>query len=94
MVDCGVASKLPQPIYMDRDGNRTTNIEKAFGLPCTNNIKHPDMCLVVDEVGSNPSQKGYGHIDGRKVMCARKIQLHKNKSNMKKNTLHYLASQP
>ena len=69
VVDCGVASKLQQPTYMDRDGNTTTNMDKAFGLPCTHAINHPDMCLVVDEVGSNLSQKGDGHIAGRKVMC-------------------------
>ena len=70
MVECGVASVLPEPVYMNRDGDdTTTNIKEAFGLPCTHKIIHPDMCLVVDEVGSNLSQKGDGHVGGRKVMC-------------------------
>ena len=62
MVDCGVASELQQPTYMDRDGNTTTNMDKAYGLPCTHVINHPYLCLVVDDVGSNLSQKGDSHI--------------------------------
>ena len=55
---------------MNRDGDvTTTSMKEAFGLPCTHRIIHPDMCLVVDEVGSNLSQKGDGHVGGRKVMC-------------------------
>ena len=56
MVECGVASVLPEPVYMNRDGDdTTTNIKGYFGLRCTRKIIHPDMCLVVDEVGSNLS---------------------------------------
>ena len=44
MVDCGVASKLQQPTYMDRDGNTITNMDRVYGLPCTHVINHPDMC--------------------------------------------------
>ena len=32
-------------------------------------LKHPEMCLVVDEVGSNSSQRGDGHIGGQKYQC-------------------------
>ena len=55
MVECGVAEKLHKPVFMDRDGNATEDENKIFGVKCTHNITHPDMCLVVDEVGSNLS---------------------------------------
>ena len=53
MVDCGVALVLPEPVYMNRDGDdTTTNIREAYQLPCTTHkIIHPDMCLLVDGVG-------------------------------------------
>ena len=55
---------------MNRDGDDTiTNIKEAFRLPCTHKIIHPDMCVVVNEVGSNLSKKCDGHLGGRKVMC-------------------------
>ena len=40
MVEYGVALILPEPVYMNRDGDdTTTNIKEAFGLPCTHKIK-------------------------------------------------------
>ncbi len=35
-----------------------------YNFPCL-----PEMCLVVDEVDSNVSQKGDGHITGKKYVC-------------------------
>ena len=34
-------------------------------------ITHPQNCLVVDEVGTDTSQKGVGHIAGAKYYCGR-----------------------
>ena len=34
-------------------------------------LTHPENCVVVDEVGSDTSQKGDGHIGGAKYYCAR-----------------------
>ena len=68
MEECGVAICNQQPILMDRMGVKCDN-DGLFGLPCTHTLKHPDMCLAVDEVGSNLSQKGDGHIRGTKYMC-------------------------
>ena len=56
---------------MDRDGNSAASQSEAFGCKCTHRIDHPSMCLVVDEVGSNLSQKGDGHIGGQKYVCAK-----------------------
>ena len=70
MVECGVALVLPKAVYMTRDGDKaTTNMKEAFGIPCTHEIIHHDICLVVDEVESNLSQKGDSYVRGRKVMC-------------------------
>eukprot|EP00957_Ditylum_brightwellii_P098401 7497117-Ditylum_brightwellii.AAC.1 len=66
LVDCGAATSLDVPVYMDCDGNKVAAQSQAFGCKCTHVIDHPWMCLVVDEVGSNLSQKGDGHISGTK----------------------------
>jgi len=71
LVEYGVASKIDVPLYMDRDGNSTASQSEAFGCKCTHRIDHPSMCLVVDEVGSNLSQKGDGHIGGQKYVWAK-----------------------
>ena len=43
--------------------------DKKFSLPCTFMINHSDMCLVVDEVHSDLSQKGNGHIGVALYVC-------------------------
>ena len=70
MTESGVARKLDNPIYMDREYN-VTSPGQSFGTECTHSIEHPNYCLVVDEVGSNLSQKGDGHVGGQKYVCAR-----------------------
>ena len=61
---------------MTRDGDNTiTNMKDAFGHLSIHEIIHPDMCLVVDEVESNLSQKGDGHVGGRKVMSSFRLYL-------------------
>ena len=57
MCDAGVAEKLDSPVLMNRDGEECQPIE-VFGLKVTHRIKHPDMCIVFDEVGGNSGQKG------------------------------------
>ena len=69
MVECHVASKYDTPIYTTNNGSIATEWNTKFGLPCTHKIDHPEMCLVVDEVGSDLSQKGDGHIGGAKYAC-------------------------
>ena len=70
MTESGVATKLDDPVCMDRDSNITSQ-EQCFGTQCTHTLDHPHYCLVVDEVGSNLSQKGDGHVGGQKYVCAR-----------------------
>ena len=49
--ECGVARKLDQP-----------NNEFAGELKTRYELTHPEICLLVDEVGCNISQKGDGHV--------------------------------
>jgi len=58
MVECGAARKLPEPSDQFV-GDMKTKYE----------LLHPAMCLVVDEVGSNISQRGDGHVTGTKYCC-------------------------
>ena len=58
MVEAGVAKKLTEP-DMNQPGT----------FKCHYELTHPEMCLVVDEVGANLNQKDDGHIGGQKFMC-------------------------
>ena len=49
-------------------------------------LTHPEMCLVVDEVGSNISQKGDGHI---KSSFVRSMQFQEKKHHIQTSTLPY-----
>ena len=68
MKECEVDIKRNTPVFKDTNENICDEI-KYFGLKCTHNIVHPEMCLVVDEAGANLSQKGDGHIGGQKYIC-------------------------
>ena len=69
MVECKYTSRYDTPIYSTNNGSIATKWSQKFGLHCTHKIDHPEMCLVVDEVGSDLSQKGDGHIGGAKYAC-------------------------
>ena len=58
MVESGVAIMLDEPSH-EFEGDLATKYH----------LTHPEMCLVVDEVGSNISQRGDGHVTGRKYCC-------------------------
>ena len=58
MVECGVATKLNEYSF-----------EYPGDLKTKYHLKHPEMCLVVDEVGCNISQRGDGHVRGTKFCC-------------------------
>ena len=69
MTECKVALKQIHPVYETVDWRPATDWNAKFGIPCTHKIDHPEMCLVVDEVGSDLSQKGDGQISGAKYAC-------------------------
>ena len=58
MVDAGVAY-VSDEFVSDYPGPLKTKYH----------LKHPEMCLVIDELGSNSSQRGDGHIGGQKYQC-------------------------
>ena len=81
MEDAKVATPYAAPMWQDRDGNPC--LEKdVFGCKVTHNLTHPEMCVVMDEVGGNTSQKGDGHIGGELLVCA-KGMIPKKKVNTK-----------
>jgi len=42
--------------------------EESYGQKCTIKITHPELCIVGDEVGGNTSQKGDGHVGGKRFV--------------------------
>ena len=58
MVECGVATKLNEDSH-----------EYQGDLISKYHLQHPEMCLVVDKVGSNISQRGDRHVRGTKYCC-------------------------
>ena len=63
MVEAGVAERLDEAVWMDRDGNVCLE-DSAFGCKVQHKIVRPDMCICGDEVGGNISMKGDGHVGG------------------------------
>lgn len=76
---------MDDPVWLDKKGNEVTK-DLAFGRQCTHRLIRPDMCIVADETGGNISQKGDGHIGGRKLICV-KAQFLMNKYQQKTSTL-------
>ena len=67
MIDCGVAVRLDEPVWMDRQGNICEE-DEAFGCKVFHQLSRPDMCICGDEVGGNLSMKGDGHIAGKTLL--------------------------
>ena len=76
MVEAGVAKKLD--VASDQFPGK---------LKTAHELIHPEMCLVVDEVGSNISQRGDGHIAGKKYCCEKGYGVPQNKSSI--NDRHF-----
>jgi hypothetical protein len=71
MLQAGVATKLAVPSYMDKDGNVTQDRKIIKGMKCRSELTKPDMCIVLDEVGSNLCMVNDGHIGGKRYVCQR-----------------------
>jgi hypothetical protein len=71
LVASGLARKLHSPTWMNKEGQVVEDCSEAYGRRCTIEITHPDMCIAMDEVGSNTSQKGDGHVGGKKFICGK-----------------------
>ena len=81
LVDAKVAYKLNTPIWLDINGN-PCHVDDSFGCKVTHSLLTPEMCIVMDEVGGNTSQKGDGHIGGELLICAKGMEPQK-KINVK-----------
>jgi hypothetical protein len=81
MVAARIAVQLPQPVFMDADGNIVANEEEILnfdicknqpncplGLRCDTKITHPDYLLFFDETGSNKNQKKDGYFGVRSLV--------------------------
>ena len=70
---------------MDNDGKEVKK-EDAFGCKVTHNILHPDMCLVMDEVGGKTNQKGDGNAGVQFQPCERGMM---SQEKINTNDKHY-----
>ena len=72
MVEAKIAVELPDPIWMNDYGEEVPE-EDAIGYNVTHNLKHPEMCIMMDEVGGNISQKVDGNKGSEMYICTKGI---------------------
>ena len=80
LLESGLATQFPQPIWMDKDGNLVVDELDAFGMKCTIDITRPDIIFVCDEVGCNLSQEGDNAIGGSKFVTGKDDQAYNQAS--------------
>ena len=68
MVDAGVAVKMASPAWLDINGD-LVHEDDALGCMVTHDLTHPEMCIVMDEVGANTNMKGDGNCGGELLVC-------------------------
>ncbi len=66
MTECKVGSKQVHPVDETANGSAAIEWDDKFGIPYTHKIGHPEICILLYEVGSDLSQKGDKHISGEK----------------------------
>ena len=84
MVTANIAVELDEKVYMSKDGIIVDNPNHdknniicdkepnlPLGLPCSQQIVHPEYLLFFDETGCNTNQKKDGHNGGQKFGCGR-----------------------
>ena len=57
----------------------------AFGCKCSHILRHPEYCVVLDEVGGNINMKGDGHIGGEMYLCEPGVILEQKSSRADKH---------
>lgn len=67
-----VARELPQPVWMNKQGQVVDNKRDAFCFKVPIEIHMPDLCIVLDECGCNLSQEGDGRIGKEKFLAGTK----------------------
>ena len=63
------AIKLPDPVWVDRDGNVVEDEKDSFGCKTDIKIIKPEMAIMSDEVGRNLSQEGDNANGGERYCC-------------------------
>jgi len=81
MEDARVTVKLNTALWQDSKGLECKP-EAAMGYKVTREITHPEMCVVMDEVGRNTSQKDDWYIGGNLLVC-RKVMVPQQRLNHK-----------
>ena len=71
MIECGVAERLPSPVWMNKDGDIVSTKDEGFGMKVSIKITKPELCLVADECGFNTCQKGDGRHGGQRKIGER-----------------------
>jgi hypothetical protein len=66
MVECGAALKLPDAVWVNKEGAIVQTKDEAWGRLTNYLLTHPDYVIFVDEVGDNTSQKNDGNVGGTK----------------------------
>lgn len=70
MVETNVAVELPDPVWMNDYGEEVQE-EHATDCKVIHDLKHPEMYIVMEEVGGNISQEGDGNKGGEMYICAK-----------------------
>ncbi len=68
MVECGAALKLPDAVWVNKEGAIVQTKDEAWGRPTNYLLTRPDYVIFVDEVGDNTSQKNDGNVGGTKYV--------------------------
>jgi len=59
---------LPEPVWMDAEGNIVELESDAFGCKVGIKVIHPNYFIMGDEKGCNTNMKTDGHVGGKKFM--------------------------
>lgn len=81
MVQSKIARRLEQPKFMDIDGNEVDSESEAVGCKVQVELTHPDMALVLDEVGCNTSQECDNAIGGKLFLTGKNDQPYRSVSS-------------
>ena len=85
MVDSMIATRLPEPQWMDRNGVIVPDEESAAGCKVEVTLNRPDLALVMDEVGCNISQEGDKRVAGERFLTSKDDKAYKSISTKNKH---------
>jgi hypothetical protein len=68
--EAGIVEKLDEAVWIDKDKNIVGTQAEAYGRKTQYSLLHPEYLVMVDEVGEDISQQGYGNAGGQKFMAA------------------------